>query len=431
MGKRKVPDLYRAPFPLYAIKMDPTTGLVITAGGGGASKTGIKNAIHFLDLQLVGEHQYSASLVHSHDTDTRATMNMAVGNGTIAAGQDGTCCLMTFKLCKEKGVKFHQNDAGNSVGQGNARHRAGKGSNLKPDGAVASGDTSGMNDDTADVTVTAVASVQSDFNAQDPLQKAVRFSPDMSLLLTGGTDGHVRVWEFPSLTKKFDFKAHTGEIEDFDMSPGNKHLVTVGRDFACSVWSGNQLVTGLNWHETMPEIAEQSYRYVACRFGRVEDQKDTMRLYTVQIPHKRQRKPPPCYITKWDGKSLLAMLTSTCGTEVISSLAVSDSGTFLGLGAVTGSVAIYIAFSLQKLYYVQESHGIVVTDLAFLPHSLKSKNIKGNNEVAMLSVAVDSRCQMHTVANQKHVPLWLVVFFCGLMMIGGVFLLQFLFPGFI
>lgn len=45
MGKRKVPDLYRAPFPLYTVKVDPKTGLIITAGGGGASKTGIKNAV--------------------------------------------------------------------------------------------------------------------------------------------------------------------------------------------------------------------------------------------------------------------------------------------------------------------------------------------------------------------------------------------------
>lgn len=57
---------------------------------------------HFLDLQLVGEHQYSASLLHAHDTDTRATMNMAVCNDVIAAGQDGTCCLMTFKLHGQK-----------------------------------------------------------------------------------------------------------------------------------------------------------------------------------------------------------------------------------------------------------------------------------------------------------------------------------------
>lgn len=45
MGKRKILDVYRAPFPLYSVKVDPKTGLVITAGGGGASKTGIKNAV--------------------------------------------------------------------------------------------------------------------------------------------------------------------------------------------------------------------------------------------------------------------------------------------------------------------------------------------------------------------------------------------------
>uniref|UniRef100_A0A8B9JSI7 Uncharacterized protein n=1 Tax=Astyanax mexicanus TaxID=7994 RepID=A0A8B9JSI7_ASTMX len=45
MGKRKVPDLYRAPFPLYTVKIDPKTGIVLTAGGGGASKTGIKNGV--------------------------------------------------------------------------------------------------------------------------------------------------------------------------------------------------------------------------------------------------------------------------------------------------------------------------------------------------------------------------------------------------
>lgn len=56
----------------------------------------------FLDLQLVGEHQYSASLLHSHDTDTRATMNLAVADGVIAAGQDGNCCLMKFKHRTQK-----------------------------------------------------------------------------------------------------------------------------------------------------------------------------------------------------------------------------------------------------------------------------------------------------------------------------------------
>lgn len=37
-------------------------------------------------------------------------------------------------------------------------------------------------------------------------------------------------FQFPSLTQKYDFKAHKGEIEDLDMSPGNKvrHLRLLG-----------------------------------------------------------------------------------------------------------------------------------------------------------------------------------------------------------
>lgn len=58
---------------------------------------------HFLDVRLVGDHQYSASLLHSHDTSTRATMNVAVGDGVIAAGQDGTCCVMKTHVSKQAG----------------------------------------------------------------------------------------------------------------------------------------------------------------------------------------------------------------------------------------------------------------------------------------------------------------------------------------
>ncbi|XP_010862542.1 prolactin regulatory element-binding protein isoform X2 [Esox lucius] len=433
MGKRRMPDLYRAPFPLYTIKVDPKTGWVITAGGGGASKTGIKNAVHFLGLELVGG-QHSATLLHSHDTDTHATMNMAIGGDVIAAGQDGRCSLMRFRQHQTRGkakvgkerMEWVDNE------QGTARRRARKGGK-GGDGAAeaaAGSDVSDMKDDTTQISVYTIGEVQSDLNPQDPLQKCVRFSPDLSLLLAGGTDGHIRVWEYPSLKEKLDFKAHEGEIEDLDISPNNKHLVTVGRDFACSVWSGNQLAMSLCWHEKMPRITEKTYRYMSCRFGKVEDQKDALRLYTVQIPHKRDRKPPQCYLSKWDGKNFLPMLTNPCGTEVISALTVSDSGTFLGLGTVTGSVAIYIAFSLQKLYYVQESHGIVVTDLAFLPNTFKGQHMKGNYEAAMLSVAVDSRCQMHTIRNRRSFPIWLVLCFCVLMLVGAVLLLQHLFPGF-
>ncbi|KAI5606624.1 prolactin regulatory element-binding protein [Silurus asotus] len=431
MGKRKVPDLYRAPFPLYTVKIDPKTGLVITAGGGGASKTGIKNAVHFLGLELVGS-QHSATLLHAYDTGSCATMNMALGGDVFAAGQDGNCRVMRFR---QQGPKQGQSSASkNGSGeQGSARRRGVKKQNGGGGGGgdAGGGDDPQTKDKSVEIIVNKVGEVQSDLSPQDPLQKCVRFSPDLKLLLTGGADGYVRVWEYPSLKEKLNFKAHQDEIEDIDISPDNKRIVTAGRDFACSVWSDDQLMLGLRWHDHMPHIKEKTYRYHSCRFAKVEDQKDALRLYTVQIPHKRERKPPPCYLTKWDGKSFLPLLTKPCGSEVISCLSVSDSGTFLGLGTVTGSVSIYIAFSLQKLYYVQESHGIVVTDLAFLPETPKCKPVKANNEVAMLSVAVDSRCQLHTVANRRSVPIWLVLFLCVALLVGVMLLLQKFFPGFI
>ena len=46
--------------------------------------------------------QFTATLLHTHDTETRATMNMALGGDVIAAGQDGSCCLMRFRRKEEK-----------------------------------------------------------------------------------------------------------------------------------------------------------------------------------------------------------------------------------------------------------------------------------------------------------------------------------------
>ncbi|XP_039604377.1 prolactin regulatory element-binding protein [Polypterus senegalus] len=427
MGRQKTPDLYRAPFPLYTVRVHRDTGLVITAGGGGAVKTGIKNGVHFLRLECVGGH-VTASLAHSFDTDTHPTMNMELGADVIAAGQDANCCLLRFKevTSKEEPNKESPAKKGAANNQGPRKRKPG-GSHS---GATESNGGKTLKDTTTQIAVEKLQEVQTDFSSEG-LQKALRFSSDLSLLVTGGADGHIRVWEYPTMTKKLDFKAHEGEIEDLDISPNKKELVTVGRDFTCYVWKNDQLVTGLHWNENLPGIPDKMYRYQACRFGRVEDNKEALRLYTIQVPNKRDRKPPPCYITKWDGRTFLPLLTQTCGNEVISCLAISDYGTFLGLGTVTGSVAIYISFSLQRLYYVKEAHGIVVTDLAFIPETKSSRQLIGENEAVMLSVAVDSRCKLHSLPNRRSFPIWFVLLICALMIVASVLFLQYAFPGFI
>jgi len=130
------------------------------------------------------------------------------------------------------------------------------------------------------------------------------------------------VWlQVPSLEKVLEFRAHEGEIEDLALGPDGK-LVTVGWDLKASVWQKDQLVTQLHWQENGPTFSNTPYRYQACRFGQVPDQPTRLRLFTVQIPHKRLRQPPPCYLTAWDGSTFLPLRTRSCGHEVISCLSV-------------------------------------------------------------------------------------------------------------
>ncbi|NP_001086056.1 prolactin regulatory element binding L homeolog [Xenopus laevis] len=421
MGRRRHPILYSAPFPLYSVRIDPIRGIIITAGGGGASKTGIKNAVLFLELEQISG-RLSASLLHSHDTETRATMNMAVAGDVIAAGQDSNCHILRYQVHSqdERRDKMKQEKAGTN--DRTSRNRRCSKANIE-------GGSEGTKNETPDVSIELLHTVQTD-TSTDTLQKAVCFNQDCTKLLTGGVDGYLRVWEFPGMKKLLDFKAHNGEIEDIAFSPGNQ-VVSVGQDFRCCVWEADQLLLELHWNENLPNIPDKMYRYRACRFGKVADQKEALCLYTVQIPYKRERRPPPCYITKWDGLRFLPLVTQPCGNEVISCLTVSDCGKFLGLGTVTGSVAIYISFSLQRLYYVEEAHGIVVTDLAFFPGSQRCRTLRGNNETALLSVAVDSRCKLHLLPNRRTFPVWLMLLLCFICVILVLLLLQQIFPDFL
>lgn len=45
MSPRRAAELYRAPFPLYTVRLHPRRPIAITAGGGGAAKTGIRNGV--------------------------------------------------------------------------------------------------------------------------------------------------------------------------------------------------------------------------------------------------------------------------------------------------------------------------------------------------------------------------------------------------
>lgn len=110
---------------------------------------------------------------------------------------------------------------------------------------------------------------------------------------------------------------------------------------------------------------------------------------------------------------------------------------------------------------MKEAHGIVVTDVAFVPESRRGRELLAGNEAALLSVAVDSRCKLHLLPSRRgcrggllggslrvlggghsarphpslppagSLPVWLLLLLCAGLIVAAILLLQLAFPGFL
>lgn len=126
---------------------------------------------------------------------------------------------------------------------------------------------------------------QTDFSQVEPFQKVVKFSPEANLLITGGADGHIRVWSYPKLEIIYVIKAHDNEVDDLDINPNGTQIVSVSRDGKGFIWNitDGELKTQLKYElpnnaknqNTNPNnnkngIVNNKYIYRGCRFGVVE-----------------------------------------------------------------------------------------------------------------------------------------------------------------
>uniref|UniRef100_A0A2K6LX50 Prolactin regulatory element-binding protein n=1 Tax=Rhinopithecus bieti TaxID=61621 RepID=A0A2K6LX50_RHIBE len=200
MSPRRAPELYRAPLASYALQVDPSTGLLIAVGGGGAAKAGIKNDMHFLQLEQI--------------------------NGRLR--QYAHCQLLRFQVHQQKGNKAKK--AGSKEQGPRQRKRAAPAE--KKCGAE-------TQHEGLELRVENLQAVQTDFSS-DPLQKVVCFNHDNTLLATGGTNGYVCVQKVPGLEKVLEFKAHEREIEDLALGPDVKRVVVQSSlgpmKPPCSLW---------------------------------------------------------------------------------------------------------------------------------------------------------------------------------------------------
>ncbi|XP_049287771.1 prolactin regulatory element-binding protein [Anopheles funestus] len=415
--------LARVNFPLYAIEM-LTSRHVLVAGGGGASKTGVANGFEIYEIYHDGE-KYVADEVIRHETGPTVVMNCAVKNDEkrtlLMAGQESHCQMYLVNTIIDSGdygatspITNKTDPEGLRKRRSISQQRSSLGASAPPS-QLSGGDAKKTDDGKATPAprkqirfeIKTADSVQTDFTEAEPLQRVVRISPNGRLMATGGMDGHLRVWNFPKMTIASDIAAHTKEIDDLDFSPDSKHVVSIAKDGLGVIWSINpdKESKKLVWNPP----ANCRYLLKRCRYGLVEGLKDKFRLFTLANPFAKSGKAKGL-LQQWDPEA--GRMTGVVEIdESLAALAVRDDGRFVAIGTMfSGSVSVYIAFSLQRVLHVPNAHAMFVTGLEFLPvTNFDGPAITGDTEAAVLSISVDNRICVHSLPYRHSLPAWVAI----------------------
>lgn len=370
------------------------------AGGGGSAKTGVANGFEIYELFHNGQH-FVAEEIQRHETGSEVVMNMSMKSvdkkSLLVVGQESHSQM--FVINPRVGQlppreMFNRRESTAEVRQRKNRERTESIGHEK----------SGSNDDSPEMKriyfdIKAADSVQTDFTEIEPLQRVVRISPNGRFMATGGLDGHVRVWNFPRMTPLNDIPAHTKEIDDIDFSPDNKYVLSVSKDGLAVVWAVNsgKEVMKLQW--TPPDGVK--YLFKRCRYATIEGKSERYRLFTLSNPFGKAGKQKG-FVQQWNTET--GRLNNIVGIdESLSALAVRDDGRFLAVGTMfSGSVSIYIAFSLQKVLHVPGAHAMFVTGLEFIPVLVKdAPPISSDSEASVVSFSVDNRICIHSLQYRR------------------------------
>ncbi|XP_076647575.1 guanine nucleotide-exchange factor SEC12 [Halictus rubicundus] len=401
--------LARVNFPLYTLQM-LTSRHILVGGGGGSSKTGVANGFEIFELSHNGT-QFVAEEVTRHETGPSVVMNCTAYNDGrrtwITAGQESHCQLYnvnTRVVTVENGEVVKETDSGK---QG-LRHRKST-ENTEESNASRErieeikDDNSNIKTKKLQLIVKPSDSVQTDFSEEEPLQRIVRISLDGKYMATGGTDGHIRLWKFPQLQLLHDLNAHTKEIDDIDFSLDGVLIASIAKDGKAFLWNVN---SGSKYKElTWSPPNGLKYMYKRCRFPKLVEDKSKTQLFMLSNAVVGKNVS---FLQMWDIDSGNIVKVAPY-YETLSALAVSDDGKFVAVGTMfSGSVDIYVAFSLRRALHVPGAHSMFVTGLEFLPTKLDGPAITSNTETAVVSISVDNKICIHSIPFRHTLPFWFV-----------------------
>ncbi|KAG7030560.1 SEC12-like protein 2, partial [Cucurbita argyrosperma subsp. argyrosperma] len=217
------------------------------------------------------------------------------------------------------------------------------------------------------------------------LQLALAFNNEGSLLATGGEDGNLRVFKWPSLDIILNEPSAHSSVKDLDFSYDGKYLVSLGGP--CRVWdvTSSSVVTSLT--------KENDEVFISCRFSMAID--GNMVLYTAAVTGRGGS------IITWNATTWRRVASKLITRDNITAFNVSTNGKLLACGTTQGDVLVINSTSMRVQQIVKKAHLGFVTALSF-----------SRDSRALASASMDSSARVTVIEEKqkKGMSLWVIIF---------------------
>ncbi|EHA8588065.1 SEC12-like protein 2 [Cocos nucifera] len=210
---------------------------------------------------------------------------------------------------------------------------------------------------------------------EDGLQLAVAFNAEGSMLATGGEDGHLRVFKWPSLEIILDQTDAHATVKDLHFSLNGKFLVSLGNNGPCRVWDLASSTAVASLHREDGEV------FGFCRFSQSTDNSQILLITAMHADQGR--------IVSWNTLSWKRLGSKKVVYDPISAFNVAADGKLLAIGTVEGNIVI-LNSDMQVQTLVKKAHLGIVTALIFSQDSR-----------ALMSASFDSSARVTLIESRK------------------------------
>lgn len=207
-------------------------------------------------------------------------------------------------------------------------------------------------------------------------QNCLQFSDDGTLLASGGEDGHIRVFRWPSMSVIINAPKALNSVKDLDISLDSGFLSATGDNTPCLVWD-------LKTAELVATIEPaKGERLSLSRFSRHE------KRAFLFITLTKEKKG---FIGVWDMTSWKRIGAKRFIAEPITSCAISHHGRRLAIGTNSGDISLVEIDKMKVQQTIKNAHSESVTALEFSPNDkvLLSLSSDCSSRVSALDLSRD------------------------------------------